>query len=705
MNVWQRLGIEPTTDLREIKRAYAKQLKLIDQDTQPDEFIQLRQALQEAQYEAEYELEQTNEEDLEQNDENEADSTPIFTASQHSSELDSESNFHLQHDQVESNERWSHQHEQSYGYSYEQRIQNVYFEIENHILARDIHFDISTHLKEFIQLLDQDPQEEISLQYRQRILDLFNSNQLEDFTPYIIDAHHKQQLNHTSTTTQQPNIENDAFDVQYPSEETQPFSTADVDETFQHETPALRSTIEDLNEALWQSDISDPIFEKFKHILNLQTTFGLSEQIWIKDQLQAALASVETEFLHPKYTRFLELWLVHYPDDFDHYPDGYYAHQLQERLQYYVENNHQIDYIPRDEFPLLELLEGEQPLQSNEVVSLKKQLEQRRPDLEVMDTVAIFRLNNTESNPNYFFLKALVIRKKLFWLNSLFVLIFFCFLEYWLKITQDSTTNALISMVGGWTFFYFVQPYVLTFLAARPNVHHLPRNFALIWFLSGFFLCAFSHLIPAPIHMVLSYMWVLISMLLLGLHQLLSSGTMNKRLQFIKIKLDGFMIHTALLILMVGIIALFAFAASPPTPWSVVFALIPIALLLFPDSFRPLLFAFGRMKLIEEMSYEHFILSTLIRVLFRFTLFITITYFLISDASKPYFYLASTCILSLYLALSNTARFAWFLKILGYLFYTIICLVLLLYIPFIGIAGIWLLFYTIKQQNQTHQAA
>jgi succinate dehydrogenase/fumarate reductase cytochrome b subunit len=111
------------------------------------------------------------------------------------------------------------------------------------------------------------------------------------------------------------------------------------------------------------------------------------------------------------------------------------------------------------------------------------------------------------------------------------------------------------------------------------------------------------------------------------------------------------------------------------------------------------------MKSKEEMSYAQFIQGTLIRVLFRFTLFIAIAYFLVSEASKPYFYLASACILSLCLALSNTARFAWFLKILGYLFYAIICLVLLLYIPFIGIAGIWLLFYTIKQQNQTHQAA
>lgn len=56
MTAWQQLGIEPTTNLREIKKAYALKLKKIDQDTQPDQFISLREALQIAQSEAEYRL-------------------------------------------------------------------------------------------------------------------------------------------------------------------------------------------------------------------------------------------------------------------------------------------------------------------------------------------------------------------------------------------------------------------------------------------------------------------------------------------------------------------------------------------------------------------------------------------------------------------------------------------------------------------------
>ena len=48
-SVWQTLGIEPTQDQRAIRVAYARQLKLIDVDADPQAFIALRAAFESAQ--------------------------------------------------------------------------------------------------------------------------------------------------------------------------------------------------------------------------------------------------------------------------------------------------------------------------------------------------------------------------------------------------------------------------------------------------------------------------------------------------------------------------------------------------------------------------------------------------------------------------------------------------------------------------------
>ncbi|HEX5183132.1 MAG TPA: hypothetical protein VFW19_08270 [Allosphingosinicella sp.] len=48
MSIWQRLGLERTGDVDAIRRAYARRLKAIDPESDPNSFIALRQALQSA---------------------------------------------------------------------------------------------------------------------------------------------------------------------------------------------------------------------------------------------------------------------------------------------------------------------------------------------------------------------------------------------------------------------------------------------------------------------------------------------------------------------------------------------------------------------------------------------------------------------------------------------------------------------------------
>ena len=48
MNFWSILGIQPTNNLKDIKRAYAKQSKVYHPEDDPENFQRLQKAYQEA---------------------------------------------------------------------------------------------------------------------------------------------------------------------------------------------------------------------------------------------------------------------------------------------------------------------------------------------------------------------------------------------------------------------------------------------------------------------------------------------------------------------------------------------------------------------------------------------------------------------------------------------------------------------------------
>lgn len=48
MSIWQTLGITQTNDEKEIRRAYARQVKKYRPDSHPEEYQQLREAFEEA---------------------------------------------------------------------------------------------------------------------------------------------------------------------------------------------------------------------------------------------------------------------------------------------------------------------------------------------------------------------------------------------------------------------------------------------------------------------------------------------------------------------------------------------------------------------------------------------------------------------------------------------------------------------------------
>ena len=279
MNCWQYLALEPTSDLRAIKKAYALQLKLINQETDTEAFIRLRDALQEAKLAAEY---QDNLGDPQRY----AEDQMILRSNNTRSQQQPIAPFDLNN---EINSKYQH----------------LVLQVEQ----KNIHFQIREalfELKQMIEQLNDATQQHMQLERIQRLLD---TQDLEDFfsllaphaipnTLHHLTSHHCIQLG------------------------------CDLNATMD----CFNQTLDELSQALWNQKINDDVYHQFQLLLTQRDQFNISEQITIKDQLLAPLAEIDVEIANPQFQRFLALWEFYYPEDQQNYNEDYYPQRLQSKL-------------------------------------------------------------------------------------------------------------------------------------------------------------------------------------------------------------------------------------------------------------------------------------------------------------------------------------------------------------------------------------
>ena len=282
MTAWQRLGIAPTTDLRQIKRAYAKQLKQIDQDTQAELFIELRQALNDAEYEARVLL---HEQENADNDDEQLTSEQLIFADASNTEQSILQSNTAQTSTVQTDE-------------FAVLIKQHYADLANNIQQRNISFDIKHALLHVSEILNQHTHHPLHDEYQQSIIDLLIQHDLEDFIHLI------QQDASTLVTP----IDTVVYEIDQNTDESSSDETANTPDV-QQQTGSFKH-LEKLSEALWNGDVSDAVFEQYQRLLNNKTELNLSEQIDLKDQLQAPLANLEIDIGNPDFSRFLKFVLA-----------------------------------------------------------------------------------------------------------------------------------------------------------------------------------------------------------------------------------------------------------------------------------------------------------------------------------------------------------------------------------------------------------
>lgn len=634
MTAWQRLGIEPTDNHREIKRAYAKQLKLIDQDNQPEEFIRLREALEIAQFEADH---LTNNYD-------DQDSESIFESIETESEKNTQS-------------------ENSNQPSFELSLKKI----QHHIITQDIHFDIRHELIHFKNELKAFNDIDIEKQFTNQAIDILKENDLSDFL-YIFSESN-----------------NHFLDSSNYAEDEKPIYAADVIETSQNNVNPLITALDEVVEQLWNKDISDTTFEKFSYLLNQQFDIPLSQQIQIKDQLQAPLAEIETSYLQSEYFRFLELWQATYPEDIHQYNQSYYSALLHEKLNNYLSRRQFLTKLTDEKLELLKDLSGEQQLNFFKMLKLKKDLSKFSPNhsaFEIIDSLQIF---NTQNNINFIFIKSLCEIKKFNIINVLFALVTFVLFNFFINPNSHFLINSLITSILSFIFIFVLQPTINAKILSHSNYEKILAQYLKYWCLSGFLLCSFTPVIPELTHQLLSYSWFLCSIGLLGVLLLDATPFMNKIEQSAFIHFDTWMINIGLISLSLFFISFFFIIGEPNHIWLMVYSLIPISFLFFPESFHPLFHIFGYKKEDSSITEKQVIYKSISIIFFRLLWILGFSYFLLNSSSQPFIYAACLILASIIITgfsakhLSSTLKYLTYTSLFIGTLYSIIIPVALIY--------------------------
>lgn len=630
MTAWQRLGLEPTDNQKEIKKAYAKQLKLIDQDQQPDDFIALRAAFEQAQYEAEH---------MSYEDEYSED---YFCAS-HDSETTDNHTF----------------------LSIEDQLNDSFLKIEQHISIYDINFNIRDELNQFNLLLQACENNDIKHHYTNKIKELLKKYDLDDFVSIFEDQ---------ETTKNKA-----SFSINKEEDhDTRHLEELTTHQTEEHISSLIPQYLSEVTEALWNKNIDDLTFDKFKYLLNLRFDIPLSQQIQIKDQIIAPLAEIDSNNLQPEYYRFLELWHNTYPDDANQYDQSYYSNLLQEKLNYYLSKRQLLEKLPSDQHLQLQELSGEKKFTPFNMLKLRSKLRKAysKPTIEMV--VNEFQIPNTTHNQNYIFLKSLDNFKKLALINLIFIFGTFYFFEKLFNSTPYREIGFSVTLLFCLSFVFILQPIFQTKILGHENYAHRLVSYMKIWVLSGFIFCGFAAVIPEVLHQILTYGWLVFSIILLGSIQLDAEKNMNKLLQSIFITFDIWMINIGLASIAILLMTIFYLIGEPNTPWLIAYSLVPISLLLLPESFRPLFYIFGYNKHNPELTERKIFYKSISIIFFRLLWVFLFSFFLLSENLKYFMYasciiLASTIITGISAQkISSTIKYMTYLSLIILGLYSIV---------------------------------
>lgn len=553
MDCWKILSIEATTDRLAIKRAYAKQLKLIDLDQESQRFIQLRRAFEQALLDAQ--------------------------------QLSQQQKF---------------QHNSTANVQDKETSSWVEEKLHTEKLADEITREDHTERKE---------------------------------------SHTEEKKKHSNTNT--PN------------------------------NIVFKKRIDHLAHSLWAQRLDDVTYSEFEQLCTQLYEYNFSSQLYFKTQILPVLTDIDTHPLEPCYMRFLIRWYQRYPEDVIHYSEDDVQQRLQQKVISCLHHRALWRNIPEAQRARVQTLSGEQEFQPWQMLRLQYALVEYLGFGAVLQQLLYLQLTEIDRNPNYLYLKSLNQ-----WYTSVWAILVFglnsCFILHYLKLTLWFSLP--ISILLALLYLPLIQAPLQALICARRHQDQFLENISVIWFVSGLAILASTAFIQPIWHLALSYLWMLLSLILLTSLQLTALPYMNALLQSDFYETDRWvMIIGCLGVILIASTA-FYLLGRPDYPWIVNYSLISLSLFFLPDSLTGLAQRCSQPILTVFFNFKTTILRSLSVLMFRFSLLFIAVLVFSTGANKVYLLLACLSYATLFLAMLQARWLSSSLKYLSYVVLSVLSL-------------------------------
>lgn len=547
MNHWSILGIARTTDEREIRKAYARVLKTIDQELHAEKFIVLREALESARQEAYYlSLEQEseqNEDDIfgERADIRQLEQPAI-------SNTGSGSTAHAElpaQDTPQEPETPLHQH------SFEFLL--------SAIQQQNSQLDLRKELVDYVDYISSLPASVLTEAEAKKYIQQLDSACIEAGLSGIHDF--------LNIRKQQQQANTDSLGSTAPD-------TGEHSLSFKAQEQHFKEKLDQLCQALWNEHFDDENFARFQQCLREWPAQSLEHQMATYDQLSYVLGSAQDQ--NDSSNRFLLSWYEHFGNDVPPASAEGALHRLHDRIEQLKKNEEYWQRVPAKN------------------VGALKQL-QRFTAFKPLHMLALYfrgyeplaELQDARHNPNVHYLNMATNIKK-FWPCMIMVIVSHFILGCYTPLIEQP-----FYMVGGLLFvaaiwISLIQAPVLAWLVARENQEQLFNRLDSIWFGSGLLIAFISPALPTLLLAGILSGWALLSTLVLGHALYTSEHSYEDNIRFsIRIEADKLFICFATLALLAALVLLVSNTQLKQPGLSSIFMILPLSFIWVPDYFKP----------------------------------------------------------------------------------------------------------------------